>query len=454
MSKLKCKAAYFTSALCCLSISMLQSCDKSEIDKKIVITQLVGFRDDYERIVRSMAHDSLAGRWFKGDGIRKTENFVKNEFKRIGLDIKTEYPNYLQPITLQTGKVLINKAFLNNGTLISSDLIILPGFTSDVVDLNKSVRVTYLKGDLDFYSQQRNHIKQLINRTVGPNELVVVPKKFKSELNELRALYETQFIFKQTKVESDKLIALWGSNQFSTIYVSSDATQITDFLVDYQLEKKLVNNVVGILPGKSKASEIVIFSAHIDHLGSFSDPIDSIANGANDNASGVAATIVLADYFKQKNNNERTLMFIGFNAEEVGLLGSQDFADRHGDHRSIKCVINIDMIANESNYGWGQAFLSGSKRSKLLSILNKNLGGTGLEIHPEPTDVNIYSRSDNYPFATKGIIAHTISTFNKSDPYYHSTNDEVEKINFGASFQIVEAISYATKTLISGEDIP
>src|SRR5678815_2657645 len=71
-----------------------------------------------------------------------------------------------------------------------------------------------------------------------------------------------------------------------------------------------LTNVVGVLPGKTRKNDYVIFSAHYDHLG-VSKPIDgdSIYNGANDDASGVTAVIMLAKYFKALGNNERTLVF-------------------------------------------------------------------------------------------------------------------------------------------------
>ena len=78
-----------------------------------------------------------------------------------------------------------------------------------------------------------------------------------------------------------------------------------------------MNNVVGVLPGKSRPEEVVIFSAHYDHIGVIGAVNqDSIANGADDDASGVTAVIELAKYFATQNNNERTLVFIALTAEE------------------------------------------------------------------------------------------------------------------------------------------
>ena len=88
-------------------------------------------------------------------------------------------------------------------------------------------------------------------------------------------------------------------------------------------------NIVGMLPGKSKPGELILFSAHYDHEGVFDrgKKKDSILNGANDNASGTTALLMLAKYFAQKNDNERTILFCAFAGEELGLLGSKDFVN-------------------------------------------------------------------------------------------------------------------------------
>jgi Zn-dependent M28 family amino/carboxypeptidase len=117
------------------------------------------------------------------------------------------------------------------------------------------------------------------------------------------------------------------------------------------------NNVAAILPGKTKPNEWVVFSAHYDHIGtkytsSFSlttekgnpEPGDTIYNGANDNASGIAALILLARYFAAANNNARTIVFAAFSGEELGLFGSMAIANSMKNFDSVVAMINMDMI--------------------------------------------------------------------------------------------------------------
>src|SRR5690606_6413260 len=116
-------------------------------------------------------------------------------------------------------------------------------------------------------------------------------------------------------------------------------------------------NVVAILPGKDKAGELVIFSAHYDHVGTrstnFALPYtpergkpekgDTIYNGANDNASGISAMIMLARYFAATGSNSRTIVFIAFAGEEEGLYGSSKLALRV-DHPTVAAMINLEML--------------------------------------------------------------------------------------------------------------
>ena len=115
---------------------------------------------------------------------------------------------------------------------------------------------------------------------------------------------------------------------YSAIFVltAADPSKYEIEAVHEITESKLAN-VVGVLPGKSKAGEFVVFSGHYDHLGiGKPDNGDSIYNGANDDAAGTTAVIMLAKYFKALGNNERTLVFAAFTAEEVGGFGSQYFS--------------------------------------------------------------------------------------------------------------------------------
>jgi Zn-dependent M28 family amino/carboxypeptidase len=231
-------------------------------------------------------------------------------------------------------------------------------------------------------------------------------------------------------------------------------------------------NVVAALPGKSKAKELVIFSAHYDHIGTTTYTLqhkmpengnpevgDEIYNGANDNASGISGLIHLAQYFAKHPQRERTLIFIAFSGEEEGLLGSKKLAAAF-DPKVVTAMINMDMIGRPVGDKIKIPYITGARQSSLIRVLNNKLhkmapqyGRKYFNNDPFPQE-NLYMRSDNYPFAAKGIIAHTIITSAPNDQYYHSLNDEWDKLDYPFMAEVVKAIALATTGLVDGSDTP
>ena len=222
-----------------------------------------------------------------------------------------------------------------------------------------------------------------------------------------------------------------------------------------QEELKLFN-VIGFLEGNEKKDEIVVISAHYDHLGMKSSGAgDLIFNGANDNATGVAAVLALAEYFKSKNNNSRSILFIAFTAEEMGLVGSNYFGKTISPE-SIVAGINIEMIGKESPFGPNTAWLTGFQRSNFGKIIQKNLSSSKFKIYPDPfISYRLFFRSDNASFARLGIPAHTFSTSPMDkDLDYHKVTDEASTLNMKTITQTIKAIAIGTKSIIAGEDTP
>ncbi|RYE53615.1 MAG: M20/M25/M40 family metallo-hydrolase, partial [Sphingobacteriales bacterium] len=217
-----------------------------------------------------------------------------------------------------------------------------------------------------------------------------------------------------------------------------------------------LNNIVGILPGKSKSDEFVIFSAHYDHIGIIPTlSNDSIANGADDNASGVSGIIELAKYFSRKNDNERTLIFVAFTAEEIGGYGSQYFAKQFNPAKII-AMFNLEMIGKHSKFGKNNAFLTGYQYSDFGKILKKNLKDSEFKFYPDPyPNENLFYRSDNASLAQLGVPAHTISSAQiDKDKLYHTVDDEVESLDVENIASIIKAIAMSSKTIVSGQDTP
>ncbi len=233
--------------------------------------------------------------------------------------------------------------------------------------------------------------------------------------------------------------------QVILVYAKMPPTSIA-LIPAKQYQRSVQYNMAGLLPGKAKGGEIVLFSAHYDHLGKG-------YNGANDNASGVTALLLLADYFAKKKNNERTLLFCAFSGEEDGLLGSTYFS-RQVNADSIIAGINLEMLG-VPQYGATTIFITGGEHTALPSLLIPDFEKAGLKVINEPAaEKNLFQRSDNYPFAQKGVPAHTIMASDDDDPCYHKRCDDLTRIDIDNLTAIIQAIAKAVEGLVNGTVMP
>ena len=227
---------------------------------------------------------------------------------------------------------------------------------------------------------------------------------------------------------------------------------------DRRSKKELTtSNIIGVLEGKSRKNEYVIVSAHYDHLGirKKEGQLDSIYNGANDDASGVTGVLALAEYFKTKANNERTLLFVAFTGEEMGLIGSTHFG-KGIDANKFVAGINLEMIGKTPSFGPNTAWLTGFDRSDFGKIVQKNLEGSGYTLHPDPySKYNLFFRSDNASLARLGVPSHTFSTTPIDvDKDYHKASDEAETLDVAVVTETIKAVAKGTESIISGKDTP
>jgi Zn-dependent M28 family amino/carboxypeptidase len=229
-----------------------------------------------------------------------------------------------------------------------------------------------------------------------------------------------------------------------------------------ELTEQHLKNVVGVLPGKSKKEEYVVFSGHYDHLGIGKPNAagDSIYNGANDDAAGTTAVMMLAKYFSAlKEKNERTLIFVAFTAEEIGGFGSRYFSKQLNADKVV-ALFNIEMIGTESKWGTNSAYITGYEKSDMGKILQANLAGSKFHFEPDPyPKQNLFYRSDNATLAELGVPAHTISTAKmeeapNNEPNYHKLTDDISTLDMTNMAEIIKAIAISSKTIVSGKDTP
>lgn len=199
----------------------------------------------------------------------------------------------------------------------------------------------------------------------------------------------------------------------------------------YQTYERWQYNVIAHLQGAVHPDSLIIIGAHYDNMLKDGDPFEAIP-GANDNGSGMAATIEIARVMKLKNYAPSiSIRFIAFAAEEVGLLGSADFAAKTAwSGRPVRLMINNDMIAYtpySNRLYWSVNIMnyenSADVRSESMTLCKKYTGLTPLN---DNTD---NKRSDSYSFFLKDYRA-VFFTSGNPDPNYHTMEDMVSNLNF------------------------
>ncbi len=222
-------------------------------------------------------------------------------------------------------------------------------------------------------------------------------------------------------------------------------------------------NVLGFIEGTDKKEEVIVISAHLDHIGVSKN--GQINNGADDDGSGTVALIELAQAFSKAKKGgfgpRRSILFLNVTGEEKGLLGSKYFLENPVFPLSrIVCDLNIDMIGRTDIEHEGKPdyiYLIGSDKlsSSLHAISEKaNADHTMLNLdytYNSANDPNrFYYRSDHYNFAEKKIPV--IFYFRGVHADYHQPGDDVEKIQFDQTEKVTRLVFYTAWELANREE--
>jgi Zn-dependent M28 family amino/carboxypeptidase len=414
----------FSLVLCAASIFSFAQKGLDIIDKKEVL-----------RIENFLASDDLKGRKPGTPGIEKAADFISEEFKKSGLSFLPNMSSYKQTFSYIKTKVISAEGTADGEKVEAGDMIAIS--TDSVISISDAgnFKKAIIKKDDNLFLTAGDILKK------EENTIVFVDKAFSIDFNRLRSF----------RRDGPK-------KKFTVVFVKANNPTKYTIEIKNNLQETVYSNVVGVLPGKSKKAEMVIFSGHYDHLGVTKKPVDgdSIYNGANDDAAGTTAVIMLANYFAKQKNNERTLVFVAFTAEEIGGFGSSYFSTTNMNADKIVAMFNIEMIGTESKWGKNSAYITGYEKSDFGKILQKNLSGSSFKFEPDPyPKENLFYRSDNATLAALGVPAHTISTSKMdSEKNYHKLTDEVATLDIDNMTEIIKSIAISSKTIVSGKDTP
>ena len=298
-----------------------------------------------------------------------------------------------------------------------------------------------------------------------------------------------EFLFSGSEIKYSQLKELSANQEPLPPFALHGVKLTIDVDADYTVVRtQLTRNVVGIVPGADAAlkDSYVAFGAHYDHVGYSQLPAatgrgfggnapggctgqtretpragDVISNGADDDGSGTVALMALAKAFALGPKPKRSLLFVWHSGEEAGLYGSRynaDFPVVPIDR--IAALLNIDMIGRNrcDNPAEGNTvYIVGADRistelHELNEAANEKLPKPlrlDYELNDPADPESIYTRSDHYSYAAKGIPIIFYTTGLHRD--YHYVTDEVSKINFPKLARITQLV-YATAAKVANLD--
>jgi len=306
-----------------------------------------------DRIERILSADDMQGRKTFTPGIDKAADFIAAEFAKSKLQFFNNSSSYFQEIVMTKAKPVEISGMLDTEPLNTGNVAANTTAGHLHIGSLKDYGLVVVKKEDDF------------NKTVFP--------LFDNEKN-LVILVDTvharRFKSMQRFAGNAKFTSAVSQIFILTANLNPAAIQLH---IKNELTEQRLKNVVGVIPGKSKKDEYVVFGGHYDHLGIGKPDAngDSIYNGANDDAAGTTAVMMLAKYFSALKNNERTLIFVAFTAEEIGGYGSRYFSKQLNPDK-VMAMFNIEMIGTESKWGTNSAYITGYEKSDMGKILQAN----------------------------------------------------------------------------------
>ncbi|MFT5813753.1 MAG: aminopeptidase YwaD [Psychroserpens sp.] len=390
-----------------------------------------------------LAADDLKGRASFSPEIDQAANYIAKRFAGIGLQplqtllSTTKNSSFLQRFTVNQILPEALSVMLNTKEISQEHLAIATTITQLSWQLGNAQ--SHIIGK---YDDMRKILFEL--NLQGGQHLVII----NSAHAKIFKAYQGYFNRGLTKLSLEHLGAI--------VMVLSDESEIKSYSVNAsaKITAQSLTNVVGVLPGTQNPKDIVLYSSHYDHLGITKDG-KHIYNGADDNASGTTAVLNLAQYYANKGDNNRTLMFSAFTAEEIGGFGSKYFSQQLNPD-NVVAMINIEMIGKPSKFGAGTLWMTGMERSNLGILLNEKLASFNTKIHQDPyPEQGLFYRSDNATLARLGVPAHSFSSTQlDKDQHYHQVTDDISSLDLSSMHTVIESLATATQSLVDGTVTP
>ncbi|NNF33219.1 MAG: M20/M25/M40 family metallo-hydrolase [Saprospiraceae bacterium] len=445
----------------------------------------------YKKDVYFLASDELEGRKTGAQGNLVAARYIAESFRALGLESPEGIEDYYQKITFdntkpaETAMLTLRDTTLKHGDQVlfmggkedhmTEELVFIDqGWINDTinhyegVDLNGKIAVALfgVPGSTDprdgFRGMTDKKRWAEENGAVGLIEIYsggfpwnIIKRFFNREqtlINDSKSPSNPDFqhILSDYKFTSE-LASLKDGEKIEVVLESSGV----------QIESTFSPNVVGWLEGSDPdmKDEYIILSAHFDHVGldTRGNNEDKIFNGARDNAVGTSAILAAARHFSE-NRPKRSILFLAFTAEEIGLLGSDYYVD-HPVKPLDKAIFNMNIDGAGYN-DTTRVTVLGYERVGVKEIFDEATAAVGLTAYGDTApEQGLFDRSDNVNFAKVGIPAPTYSLgFTAFDAeinkYYHKTSDNPDNLNYEYILKYVKSYIYTAREIANRKEAP
>lgn len=393
--------------------------------KSVLLILVVNFSfgqnlERYKGYVDTLCSPYFFGRGYLKDGHRKASDFLAQEFKNLGYQVKE-----------QVFEFDVNTFPVAEDLLVNDSLVLKLG-----VDWIPNPASSSIEGIYKVFT--------LNDETIGDS--VYMASFYNNEEPYILANTSEHLPF-EDKNYPNAMLELGGSliSNFSqsrvplaVISVKKDSWKNSYTKIELKLKSELKRvvsrNIIAYSPNFSQKRKYKVVTGHYDHLGGYGNEV--YIPGANDNASGVAMMLDLASDFQDRN-----ICFIAFAGEEVGLLGSKYFVEYPlFKLEKIDLVINLDLMGAGSQGLMVENGVELSKTYDLMTIIN-NEEAFVKEIKKRKNSPN----SDHYPFSQKGVDAIFLYSLGKVGGY-HNIFDVKEKLEYESYSSLYQLINKFIKT--------
>jgi hypothetical protein len=391
------------------------------------------------RITEVLCSDSLYGRGYVKDGVNKAADFLKDEFEDSGLQPFFKNDSYFQSFSfdVNTFPGVIEVKADNNLLQTGIDYLVDASSGSFEGELKLIEVDTTILSRLHLINPLVNQVRSGEKNGFYVNLTGMSPTDAYSAVQQFNSLAVLGTVVYST---DQKFTWSVGRNQlkYPVLHIKSgfiDVKTPLNIKIEAELVKKFQSkNVVGYLPAKKKKAETIVFTAHYDHLGGMGTTPETYFPGANDNASGTAMLISMADYFVE-HPSEYNILIIAFAGEEAGLVGSEYFVkSKVINFSKIKFLLNLDIMGSGEE---GITAVNGrihEERFEQLKEINDQKNYLS-QIKSRGETAN----SDHYHFHVKGVPSFFIYAMGPNK-HYHDVYDTYEELSFSAYDNIVKLL--------------